>query len=445
MHKRVLICLLLCVSLLGVSSAFAGDSAITVTIDGGSNLNPDEQGQPLSVSVRFYQLSRAVAFHAPHGHVAHRSLVQQNEINGFLQNDSKILGGALVSKKDIVVKPSSSQKIVIDKHPDASYLAVAAFFRDAAGNSWNKTIPMSDTGGEVFVKLEKTTVSVTSTMQPPPAPPEPSPKPVSPKPEPEKKKSDKDDVTIIYVEKGKTIKIVRYSKNAPAPSSATEIHVEKGKQVKLIRDDNAVRDDNALSTSTPAVTAATTTTAEATTVAPESSPAPKETVVKEKDLNVRVWTDKTTYKEGEKVRVFVESNMPCYARIIYIDVKGNMVQILPNPRAKDNHLKANTRYEFPSENDGYSLEVAPPFGNEKLYVYASVNKLSDNLTLEQAGGVYVVKTDASEIFAKDRTRGLVFKEECERKRSLKMIDNSGASCSQRKDFTKEIQIETSKK
>ena len=64
-------------------------------------------------------------------------------------------------------------------------------------------------------------------------------------------------------------------------------------------------------------------------------------------------------------------------------------------------------YEVPSGNDRFELEVNPPFGEEKILVYASSTELG-KINLQAAGAVYEVKTKASDVGTK--TRGIVLKE-----------------------------------
>jgi len=120
-------------------------------------------------------------------------------------------------------------------------------------------------------------------------------------------------------------------------------------------------------------------------------------------LTVKAWTDKKTYKEGEKVKVYIKGNKPFYARVIYKDVSGDMVQILPNPYRTDNYFNGGAMYEVPTGNDKFELEVSPPFGEEKLIVYASSAPLGDIGTSTQ-GGVYQVTTKESDLGMK--TRGI---------------------------------------
>lgn len=123
-------------------------------------------------------------------------------------------------------------------------------------------------------------------------------------------------------------------------------------------------------------------------------------------LKVKLWTDKKEYKNTEKVKIYVKGNKPFYARVLYTDAGGAVVQLLPNPHRKDNYFNGGSIYEIPTGNDKFELEVIPPFGQEKIRVFASTSQLGD-LHLEDLGGVYGVRTEAKDIGS--RTRGIKIK------------------------------------
>jgi hypothetical protein len=124
-------------------------------------------------------------------------------------------------------------------------------------------------------------------------------------------------------------------------------------------------------------------------------------------LAVKVWTDKKQYKNKEQIKIFLKGNKPFYARVLYVNVKGESLQLLPNPSRSDNYFNGGVMYEIPSGNDRFELEVNPPFGEEKIIVYASSTQLG-KLNVQTAGDVYEVKTSAKDVGIK--TRGIQLKE-----------------------------------
>jgi len=77
---------------------------------------------------------------------------------------------------------------------------------------------------------------------------------------------------------------------------------------------------------------------------------------------------------------------------------------LPGGRCAEKPLQCVfALYEIPSGNDKFEMEVSPPFGEEKIVVYAGTSQLGD-LNLKAEGGVYRIKTRADSIG--DMTRGV---------------------------------------
>jgi len=113
-------------------------------------------------------------------------------------------------------------------------------------------------------------------------------------------------------------------------------------------------------------------------------------------LHVQVWTGKKHYQQGEKIKVYLKGNKPFYARLLYKDAGGNLVQLLPNPFRKENYFNGGVIYELPSGNDKFDLEVSPPFGQEDIILYTSTLQLGD-LRLENKGEIYQVKTEIKDI------------------------------------------------
>jgi len=124
-------------------------------------------------------------------------------------------------------------------------------------------------------------------------------------------------------------------------------------------------------------------------------------------LKIKVWTEKGEYKKEEKVKIFLKGNKPFYARILYKQADGTLVQILPNPYRKDNYFQGGIVYEVPSGPDRFDLVITPPFGEEEVIVYASTSELG-NIQTEEAGAVYKVKTDIDS--ASTMTRGIKLQE-----------------------------------
>ena len=118
-------------------------------------------------------------------------------------------------------------------------------------------------------------------------------------------------------------------------------------------------------------------------------------------LNIKVWTDKKEYASGEKIKVYLKGNKPFYARVVYKDAGGALVQILPNPFRSTSYFNGGTVYELPSGEDKFDLEVSAPFGEEGIIVYASTSPLGE-IGLKAEGGVYQVQTKTEDVGIKTR-------------------------------------------
>ena len=88
-------------------------------------------------------------------------------------------------------------------------------------------------------------------------------------------------------------------------------------------------------------------------------------------LTVKVWTSKKQYNDGEKIEIFIKGNVDFYARVVDILPDGNIIQLLPNKYRRDSLFHAGVEYKIPDKNDQYELTVTPPYGVDKIVVYAS--------------------------------------------------------------------------
>lgn len=88
-------------------------------------------------------------------------------------------------------------------------------------------------------------------------------------------------------------------------------------------------------------------------------------------LTVNVWTSKKQYNDGEKIEIFIKGNVDFYARVVDISPDGNIIQLLPNNYRRDSLFNAGVEYKIPDNNDKFELTVSPPYGVDKIVVYAS--------------------------------------------------------------------------
>jgi len=103
-------------------------------------------------------------------------------------------------------------------------------------------------------------------------------------------------------------------------------------------------------------------------------------------LTVRVWTPRKSYHAGESIEICIEGNRDFYGRIVDITAGGRVVQLLINDYRDDNFFRAGKRYRIPDADDRFDLTVAPPFGEDRIVVYASEAPLGDVEGMKSAPG-----------------------------------------------------------
>jgi hypothetical protein len=121
-------------------------------------------------------------------------------------------------------------------------------------------------------------------------------------------------------------------------------------------------------------------------------------------LQVQAWTDRSGYRERQKITVYLRGNKPFFARVVYKDAGGSLVQLLPNPYRDDNYFSGGAICEIPSSQDRFELEVTPPFGTEEIIVYGSTSPLGE-IDVKPAGGTYEIMLAYAEIGTKTRGVG----------------------------------------
>lgn len=97
----------------------------------------------------------------------------------------------------------------------------------------------------------------------------------------------------------------------------------------------------------------------------------------ESPLKVRLWTDKKHYVAGDRVRIYIQGNRDFYGRVAMIGADGAIMQLLPNAYRTANFFAGNKTYALPSEGDAYTLDVVPPFGRDRIVLYARLTPLGD--------------------------------------------------------------------
>lgn len=92
-------------------------------------------------------------------------------------------------------------------------------------------------------------------------------------------------------------------------------------------------------------------------------------------LSVQLRTDKAVYRQGEKIRITLSGNKDFYGKIVYVTADGQTVQLLPNGHRSLDFFKGGRTYTVPEDSDGFTLDVAPPYGAERIVLFASESRL----------------------------------------------------------------------
>jgi hypothetical protein len=101
-------------------------------------------------------------------------------------------------------------------------------------------------------------------------------------------------------------------------------------------------------------------------------------------VNVRVWTDRDSsgtgtpdYAPGEKIRLYTSVAQDAYVYLFNVDPAGQVDLILPNRyQGGSNFLKGGSVKVFPGAGDGFTFDIAAPYGVNKVLALASRSPLN---------------------------------------------------------------------
>ena len=103
--------------------AGCGGPMVKVELQSNQGLNPNRQGESLPVVVRVYQLNDKGAF-------------ESATFNQLWKQDEGVLGGTLLTRSEIIINPSSNDKVELDRHEQAKYVGIVAVFRNPIDRKW---------------------------------------------------------------------------------------------------------------------------------------------------------------------------------------------------------------------------------------------------------------------------------------------------------------------
>jgi type VI secretion system protein VasD len=122
------------------------DLAVIVSED----VNPDRSGRPSPVVVRTYELKSLAAFDTAH-------------VYGLLEQDREVLGGDLLGRDELPLKPGERRELKKTLQADTRYFGVTAAFRDVEHSKWRATTPVAAKAlSHVEIRVDRNDVSITT-------------------------------------------------------------------------------------------------------------------------------------------------------------------------------------------------------------------------------------------------------------------------------------------
>lgn len=115
---------------------------------------------------------------------------------------------------------------------------------------------------------------------------------------------------------------------------------------------------------------------------PIASPVSVATQSPGEELRVKVWTDKESYRVGERMQVSFQATHDCWVTLIDINPSGAATVVFPNAFHRDNAVRAGKVYVIPDESMAFDFTLEPPAGVEIVRAVASrapVESVSDVL------------------------------------------------------------------
>ncbi len=88
-------------------------------------------------------------------------------------------------------------------------------------------------------------------------------------------------------------------------------------------------------------------------------------------LKVEVQTSQKKYRRGDNILIYIKGNQDYYAYIFNQKANGENFQLFPNNLAKNNFFEGEKLYTIPQEKNNFEFKASPPFGKDKIIVYAS--------------------------------------------------------------------------
>ena len=103
-------------------------------------------------------------------------------------------------------------------------------------------------------------------------------------------------------------------------------------------------------------------------------------------LIAELWTEKSSYKLGDKIRFQFRTNRDAYVTLINVSTSGGMSIIFPNQFSKNNFVKAGQTISVPGEGWGFDFVLSGQPGTEIVRLVASEDPVQWTLGNLPPGG-----------------------------------------------------------
>lgn len=103
---------------------------------------------------------------------------------------------------------------------------------------------------------------------------------------------------------------------------------------------------------------------------------PKETApLKEGEIKVRLWSDRTSYRLGEKMTLYFRADQDCYIALLDVGTSGKVHILYPNRFSGGGKVLAGRTYSIPGKDEGYAVTVGGPPGTEVVRAIATLTPI----------------------------------------------------------------------
>jgi type VI secretion system protein VasD len=151
--RRLFVWILFSLALVCLAGCPKEPVKVSIVLNAASNVNPDTQGQALSVVVRIYQLKDKGRF-------------ESADYNAIWKSDKDTLADDLLERQERMIQPGTQEMLEIQANPAANYLGAVALFRNPTGDTWRKVIPIRKNAAQkVGLSLREQSIEIVATSK----------------------------------------------------------------------------------------------------------------------------------------------------------------------------------------------------------------------------------------------------------------------------------------